>query len=136
MQYKLGQDYLLKQMISGVLILISFLWTHNIDNNHQCCQQNEWPIDCFEEMCSPKPLDLLQKLIAMVSPGNAEETETVQQIENVTGSNLLSLLYVVSTHICLIPGSVVLRRGPHALVPRAGTDSALSEDVCRSPFYS
>ena len=55
--------------------------------------------DCFEEMCSPKPLDLLQKLIAMVSPGNAEETGTVQQIENVIGSNLLNLLHVVSTHI-------------------------------------
>ena len=42
---------------------------------------------------------MLPKLIAMVSPGNAEETETVQQIENVTGYNLSSLLHDVSTHI-------------------------------------
>ena len=81
-------------------------------------------------------MEMLPKLIAMVSPGNAEETETVQQIENVTGYNLSSLLHDVSTHIYLIPGSVVLRRGPHALVPRVGTGSALSEDDCRSPFYS
>ena len=78
----------------------------------------------------------MTKMISMVSPGNAEETGTVQQIENVTGYNLSSLLHDVSTHIYLISGSVVLRRGPHALVPRVGTDSALSEDYCISPFYS
>ena len=42
------------------------------------------------------------KLIAMYSPGNAEETETVQQIVNVTGQfsqNLSSLFHPVSTHL-------------------------------------
>ena len=64
--------------------------------------------------------------------GNAEETETVQQIENVTGHNVLKppVLCFSPTlcHFCAfhVSGSGVPLPGLRAPEPRAGTGSALS----------
>ena len=75
---------------------------------------------------------MLEKLISMVSAGNAEETETVQQIENVTGHNVLKppVLCFSPTlcHFCAfhVSGSGVPLPGLRAPEPRAGTGSALS----------
>ena len=73
---------------------------------------------------------MLEKLISMISAGNAEETETVQQIENVTGHNFCFPFFACPTlcHFFVFPvsGSVAPLPGLRALEPRAGTDSALS----------
>ena len=62
--------------------------------------------------------------------GNAEETETVQQIENVTGHNFCFPFFACPTlchfFVFHVSGSVAPLPGLRALEPRAGTDSALS----------
>ena len=64
-----------------------------------------------------------------LSPGNVEETETVQQIENATGKTYLKLQLGFLFHIFEQPppGSGARRGDPHVQGQRAGIDSALCE---------